>query len=136
MSERTALLHSIENRVENTVKNTWQDYTKFLNKQNVVGLAIGILIGTSFQNIVDSLVNDIFIPVLSLISTKILSETFIVLRHVNQTKIDYKTRVEAKADGAITLNYGNFIENIINFLMISVLLYFMVKVFTGIFRRI
>jgi large conductance mechanosensitive channel len=133
-SEIRPLLKKIENTIEITAKTTYKDYKTFINEKNVVGLAIGILIGTSFQSIVDSLVNDIFIPILSLISSKSLSETFVVLRYSGNYTI-YNTRLEAKQDGSITFNYGNFIENIINFMLMSLILFFMVKLFTQIFKK-
>ena len=123
-------------RLEHTVKNTWKDYTSFLNKQNVVGLAIGILIGGAFQKIVDSLVSDIFSPILSLMSSQSFSETFSILRQGKNSTLIYLTREQAKIDGAITFNYGIFLENVSNFLLVSILLFINIKIFTTIFKKI
>jgi large conductance mechanosensitive channel len=137
-SERVPLLERIQ-RIERpligSVKNTWHDYTLFLNKQNAIGLAIGIIIGGSFQKIVDSLVSDIFSPIFSLLSTQTFSETFVVLRHGSNSTLIYLTRDQAKTDGAITFNYGIFFENVTNFILMSIILFFTVKFFTKIFAR-
>lgn len=133
--EIVPLLHNVETRVVGTVKHTWHDYTLFLNKQNAIGLAIGIIIGGSFQKIVDSLVSDIFSPIFSLMSTKTFSETFAILRQGENSTLIYLTREQAKADGAITFNYGIFFENVVNFILMSIILFFTVKIFTTIFKK-
>lgn len=103
------------------VHNIIQDFKKFVNKGNILDLAIGILIGTAFSAMLSSLVNDIFMPLISKILDYDLSEAKIVLK-------------EAVMDGdevvkeAITLNYGNFIQTVITFLVIALSIFFAIKV--------
>ena len=103
------------------VHNIIQDFKKFVNKGNILDLAIGILIGTAFSAMLSSLVNDIFMPLISKVLDYDLSEAKIVLK-------------EAVMDGdevvkeAITLNYGNFIQTVITFLVIALSIFFAIKV--------
>lgn len=103
------------------VHNIIQDFKKFVNKGNILDLAIGILIGTAFSAMLSSLVNDIFMPLISKILDYDLSEAKVVLK-------------EAVMDGdevvkeAITLNYGNFIQTVITFLVIALSIFFAIKV--------
>lgn len=98
-----------------------QDFKKFVNKGNILDLAIGILIGTAFSAMLSSLVNDIFMPLISKVLDYDLSEAKVVLK-------------EAVMDGdevvkeAITLNYGNFIQTVITFLVIALSIFFAIKV--------
>ena len=103
------------------VHNIIQDFKKFVNKGNILDLAIGILIGTAFSAMLSSLVNDIFMPLISKVLDYDLSEAKVVLK-------------EAVMDGdevvkeAITLNYGNFIQTVITFLVIALSIFFAIKV--------
>ena len=103
------------------VKGLIQDFKKFVNKGNILDLAIGILIGTAFSAMLNSLVNDIFMPLISRALDYDLTEAKLVLK-------------EAVMDGdevvkeAITLNYGNFIQTVITFLVIALSIFFAIKV--------
>lgn len=103
------------------VKGLIQDFKKFVNKGNILDLAIGILIGTAFSAMLNSLVNDIFMPLISRALDYDLTEAKITLK-------------EAVMDGdevvkeAITLNYGNFIQTVITFLVIALSIFFAIKV--------
>ena len=101
------------------------DFKHFINKGSVLDLAVGIVIGEAFSSIVTSFVSDIFSPVLGLIITSKLSETFLVI--VKGPQFPYKTRDEARSDGAVTWNYGNFLQLVINFICISICLFVVVR---------
>lgn len=93
----------------------WNDFKKFAVKGNIIDLAIGVIIGGAFGKIVTSLVNDIIMPLLgALIGRVDFSNKFIDLSGGN-----YTTLAAAKAAGAATINYGLFINNILDFLIIS-----------------
>ncbi len=99
------------------------EFKKFIMRGNVIDLAVGVIVGGAFQGIVKSLVDDVVMPVISL-ATKGLSfaDWFIAL-----DGSDYATLAEAQAAGAATLNYGNFISAIINFLIMAFVVFLIVK---------
>lgn len=103
--------------------NIFKEFRDFAVKGNVVDLAIGVIIGAAFGKIVSSLVNEIIMPPLSFILGKVdLSNKFINLSGGN-----YATLVDAKAAGAITLNYGVFINAVIDFLIVGFVIFLVVK---------
>lgn len=117
-----------------------EDFRKFINLGNVVDLAIAVIIGAAFGAVVTSLVNDIFSPILGLIGgTGSLEECFLVLRYQNQSDYyagtKYPTVQKAKDNGAITLNYGRFIQTVINFFLIAFSIFLMIKTVFFCFRK-
>ncbi|KAF9976578.1 hypothetical protein BGZ73_008249 [Actinomortierella ambigua] len=106
------------------------DYRKFLDRGNVVDLAVAVVIGAAFTGIVNSLVSDMISPILAVASGKTLEENFVVLRRgANDTGINFPTRAEAKAHGSVTWNYGNFLQTVINFFIISACVFVIVKLY-------
>ena len=94
-----------------------KEFKEFISKGNVVDLAIGVIIGAAFGKIVTSLVNDIIMPIIGLILGKINFKTLsLVLKPA-----------EGDAD-ALTLNYGMFIQNIVDFLIIAFVLFIILKI--------
>ncbi|MBZ5633197.1 MAG: large conductance mechanosensitive channel protein MscL [Acidobacteriia bacterium] len=99
------------------------EFKKFIMRGNVLDLAIGVIIGAAFGKIVTSLVNDIFMPVIGLgLGAVDFSNRFISLNG----KV-YDTLAAAKADKAPTLNYGIFINTMIEFLIIAFVIFLIVK---------
>ncbi|KAG0027547.1 hypothetical protein BGZ82_008936 [Podila clonocystis] len=106
------------------------DYRKFLDRGNVIDLAVAVVIGAAFTGIVDSLVKDIISPIVSLASGKALEENFVILRKDgNFSNPDYSTRAAVKASNALSWNYGNFIQTVINFFIISACVFAIVKLY-------
>lgn len=94
-----------------------KEFKEFISKGNVVDLAIGVIIGAAFGKIVSSLVNDIIMPIIGLILGKINFKTLsLVLK-----------QAEGDAE-ALTLNYGMFIQNIVDFLIIAFVLFIILKI--------
>lgn len=109
----------------------WQEFKKFIMRGNVIDLAIGVIIGGAFGKIVSSLVDDVFMPPLGLLLGKVnFSNLFINLGDAKYTNL-----ADAKAAGAPTLNYGLFINNVVYFLILAVIIFFMVKAFNRISRK-
>jgi len=100
-----------------------KEFKEFAMKGNVMDLAIGVVIGAAFGKIVTSLVNDVVMPLITLITGKI---DFINL-FISLDGKDYETLVIAKEAGAPTLNYGQFITNIIDFLIIAFVIFVIVR---------
>ena len=101
----------------------WKEFKQFILRGNVIDLAIGIIIGGAFGKIVTSLVDDIIMPPVGLLLAKVnFSNLFI-----NLGKTPYATLADAQAAGAPTLNYGLFINTLLNFLIIALVIFWVVK---------
>lgn len=99
------------------------EFKKFIMRGNVLDLAIGVIIGAAFGKIVASMVNDILMPVIGLGLGKIdFSNLFISLNGQR-----YETLADAKKAAAPTLNYGVFLNTVIEFLIIAFVIFLIVK---------
>lgn len=105
------------------MKKFLAEFKKFALKGNMIDLAVGVIIGGAFNGLVTSLVNDIIMPVLSLFTGKMDFENWFVALD-GET---YATIEAAKEAGAATLNYGNFISGIINFIIMAFVVFMLVK---------
>ncbi|BBJ27701.1 large conductance mechanosensitive channel protein MscL [Athalassotoga saccharophila] len=100
------------------------DFRKFLSRGNVLDMAVGIIIGIAFGSVVSSLVNNIIMPPIGLLIGKVnFSDLFI-----NLSNKHYSTLAAAKAAGAPTINYGVFVNTVINFLIIAFAVFLMITV--------
>jgi large conductance mechanosensitive channel len=100
-----------------------KEFKEFAMRGNVLDLAVGVVIGAAFGKIVASLVDDVLMPPLGrLIGHVDFSNLFL---NLGETK--YQTIALAKAAGAPTLNYGNFINAIINFLIVAFAIFMLVR---------
>ncbi len=98
-------------------KGIMQEFKEFISRGNVIDLAVGVIMGSSFTAIVNSIVNDLVMPFVGLIFGGINFSTLrIVVREATETT----------AEAAI--NYGNFLQAVVNFLLIAVVIFFVVKV--------
>jgi large conductance mechanosensitive channel len=97
-------------------------FKEFAMKGNVMDLAVGFIIGAAFGKIVASLVADVIMPPIGLIMGKVdFSSLF-----VNLSGKSYATLAEAKAAGAPTLNYGLFLNNVVDFLIVAIVVFMLV----------
>jgi len=100
-----------------------EEFKKFAMRGNVVDLAVGFIMGGAFGAIVNSLVNDIVMPPIGLILGKVnFSNLFINLSGAAYTSLE-----EAKKAGAATINYGLFINTLINFVIVAFVLFLLIK---------
>ena len=99
------------------------EFGEFIKKGNVVDMAVGVVIGSAFGAIVTSLVNDIIMPLVSLATGGLDFTNWFV--SLDGTK--YATLEEAQAAGAATLNYGSLISVVINFIIIALCIFLVVK---------
>lgn len=96
------------------MKQFFAEFKKFISRGNVMDMAVGVIIGGAFTSIVNSLVNDVFMPILSLITGGLdIADMSISL---------------GLGENAATLNYGAFLSAVINFLLIAIVVFSMVKV--------
>ena len=100
-----------------------KEFKKFALKGNMIDLAVGIIIGGAFSSIVNSLVNDIIMPILSIFTSQIdFTNWFFSLDGKH-----YETLEAAKAAKAATVNYGLFISGVLNFLIMAFVVFLMVR---------
>lgn len=100
-----------------------KEFKEFAMKGNVMDLAIGVIIGTAFGKIVTSLVNDIIMPAITLVTGPVSFENLFL----SLDGSDFDKLASAREKGALTLNYGLFITNIIDFLIIALTIFIVVK---------
>jgi large conductance mechanosensitive channel len=101
----------------------WREFREFAMRGNVVDLAVGIILGAAFTTIVNSLVNDLIMPPLGLAIGGIdFSNFFVTLKGSS-----YPTLEAAKAAGAVTVNYGLFINAVIRFVIVAFAIFLLVK---------
>lgn len=105
------------------MKKFFAEFKEFISKGNVIDLAVGVIIGGAFSGIVTSLVTNIITPAISILTNKVsFTDLFYVIGEG-----DYKTLEEAQAAGASTINYGLFIQAVIDFIIIAFVIFLLVK---------
>lgn len=105
----------------------FKEFKKFIMRGNMLDLAVGMIIGTAFNSIVSSLVNDIFMPVLGcLIGDTDFSNLYLILSNPDGIAKP-ATLAEAQELGLATFNYGNFITAVIHFLIMAIIVFLIVK---------
>lgn len=108
-----------------------QEFKEFISRGNVIDLAVGIIIGAAFTGIVNSLVNDILMPPIGFILGGIDFSSYFI----NLSGGDYKSLADAQAAGAATINYGKFINAVINFLIIAFAVFMLVRTVNRVRRQ-
>lgn len=103
-----------------------KEFKEFALRGNMIDLAIGVVLGTAFGAVVASLVSDLITPLLGLLGSRDFSDQFLVLRPAPGGGTFFTPEEAAKA-GAITLNYGSFLDAVIRFLTVAGALFFVVK---------
>src|SRR5215472_5399131 len=112
------------------MKKIWNEFKEFAVKGNAVDLAVGVIIGAAFGSIVSSLVKDVIMPPLSLLTGGLdFSNKFLVLRAAKDGSVAFNTPADAAKAGAITWNYGNFVTLVINFLIVAGAVFLLVRAF-------
>ncbi len=108
-----------------------KEFKEFALRGNVVDMAVGIIIGAAFGKIVTSLVNDVVMPPLGLITGKVdFSQLYWSL-----TSAEYPSLAAAQAAGAPTLNYGLFINAVLNFIIVALAVFLLVRAMNRLQRK-
>jgi large conductance mechanosensitive channel len=106
----------------------FREFKKFAVKGNVVDMAVGIVIGAAFGTIVKSFVDDVLMPPIGLLLGKVdFANLFVVLKDGSEAAAPYASLADAQAAGAVTLNYGLFVNSVISFLIVAWAIFMVVK---------
>lgn len=100
-----------------------KEFKEFAMRGSVLDLAVGVIIGAAFGKVISSLVDDVLMPPLG----KLIGKVDFSSLYINLSGTHYETLKAAKEAGAATLNYGNFINTIINFLIVAFSIFLLVR---------
>lgn len=104
------------------------EFKKFAVKGNVVDMAVGIIVGGAFGTIAKSLVDDVIMPPIGLLLGGVdFTDLFVVLRQGTEGTGPYATLADAQAAGAVTINWGLFVNNVVAFLIVAWAVFLLVK---------
>jgi len=105
----------------------WKEFKEFALRGNVVDMAVGIIIGAAFGTIVKSLVDDVVMPPIGLVLGGVDFASFFILLKAGAPGGPYSSLADAQAAGAVTINYGVFINAVISFLVVAVVILFLIR---------
>lgn len=108
-----------------------KEFKEFAIKGNMIDLAVGVIIGGAFNSLVTSLVDNIIMPLISIVAGKLDFSNWFLALDGNH----YATLAEAKKAGAATLNYGTFISGFINFIIMAFVVFLFVKGINSLRRK-
>ena len=104
-----------------------KEFKKFALRGNVIDMAVGIIIGAAFSTIVNSLVNDILMPPFGWLLGGVDFENFYLTIAAGTPAGPYASLVDAQATGAVTVNYGTFINSLITFLLVALAMFVLIR---------
>ncbi len=105
-----------------------KDFKKFLFRGNLVDLAVGFTVGAAFSTVAKSLVEDVIMPPVGLILGKAdFSNLYILIKPGDKQLPPYTDLSQAKAFGAVTINYGKFLNNVIALILVALAMYLLIK---------
>ena len=114
----------------------WNDFKAFVMRGNVMDLAVGVIIGAAFGAIVKSLVDDVIMPPLGLITGGLdFTNQFVLLKEGTKVPGPYATPAAAKEAGAVTLNYGAFLNSVLTFLIVAAAIFVIVRLVNRLYRQ-
>ena len=105
-----------------------KEFKEFAMRGNVIDMAIGIIIGGAFGPIVGSMVNDIIMPPIGMALGNVdFTNLFVLIKEGGKAAAPYASLADAKAAGAVTINYGVFINSVISFVIVAFCVFLLVK---------
>jgi large conductance mechanosensitive channel len=114
----------------------WQDFKAFIMRGNVLDLAVAVVIGAAFGAVVKSLVDDVIMPPLGLALGHVDFSNFYILLKAGATNHGpYENLAKAKEAGAVTINYGLFLNTIFSFLIVALAVFVVVRVASKMYRK-
>jgi len=114
----------------------WKDFKAFIMRGNVLDLAVAVVIGAAFSGIVKSLVDDIIMPPIGLALGHVdFSNLFLVIKDGTKAPPPYASLAAAKDAGAVTINYGIFINTLIAFLIVALAVFIIVRMVSKMYAK-
>ena len=112
----------------NCLKNALNEFKTFAMRGNVIDMAVGIIIGAAFGKVIDSMVKDVFMPPLGWLMGKVdFTNLYLTLPNSEGQIVKYPSLEAAQAAGAVTINYGLFINTLISFIIVAFCVFLLVK---------
>lgn len=113
------------------------DFKKFASRGNLIDLAIGFTVGAAFSTVAKSLVNDLIMPPVGLITGNTdFADKFIILRRGIEKAPPYATLKDAQEAGAVTLNYGQFINSVMALLVVAVAMFIIIRLVNSVEEKL
>jgi large conductance mechanosensitive channel len=114
----------------------WNDFKAFVMRGNVLDLAVGVIIGAAFGSVVQSLVSDVLMPPLGIATGGVdFKDKFVLLKPGTVVAPPYASLTAAREAGAVTLNYGAFLNTVLTFLIVAAAIFALVRAVNRIYRR-
>src|SRR5919201_3302764 len=114
----------------------WNDFKAFVMRGNVMDLAVGVIIGAAFGTVVKSLVDDVIMPPIGLATGGVdFSSLYVLLKAGPKAPPPYASLADAKAAGAVTINYGVFINTVITFLIVALAIFLLVRAVNRLYQQ-
>jgi large conductance mechanosensitive channel len=104
-----------------------KEFKEFAMRGNVVDMAVGIIIGAAFGTIVKSLVSDVIMPPIGLLLGNVNFENLFIVLKQGMIAAPYASLAEAQEAGAVTVNYGTFINTIISFIIVAFAVFLLIR---------
>ena len=106
----------------------FKEFKAFMMRGNVLDLAVGIIIGAAFGTIIKSLVDDVIMPPIGLALGNVdFANLFLLLKEGPKAPLPYVTLADAHAAGAVTVNYGTFVNNVVTFIIVAFVIFLVVR---------
>lgn len=110
------------------LKRNFEEFKTFAMRGNVIDMAVGIIIGAAFGKIIDSMVKDIIMPPLGWLMGKVdFTNLYLTLPNYEGEIIHYPSLEQARAAGAVTINYGVFFNTLISFILVAFSVFILIK---------
>jgi large conductance mechanosensitive channel len=112
-----------------------KEFKEFVMRGNVVDMAVGVIIGAAFGAIIKSAVDDVLMPPLGMLMGGVDMSNFFAVLKEGSTPGPYASPAVAKAAGAVTVNYGLFVNTVINFVIVAFAVFLLIRVVNGLRRQ-
>jgi large conductance mechanosensitive channel len=113
----------------------WKEFREFALRGNVVDMAVGIIVGAAFGTIVKSLVDDVIMPPIGLLLGGVDFSNFFLLLKEGSPAAPYASLADAQAAWAVTVNYGVFLNAVISFLVVALVIFFLIRMMNRLRRE-
>jgi large conductance mechanosensitive channel len=114
----------------------WKEFKSFIMRGNVMDLAVGVIIGAAFGAVVKSLVDDVIMPPIGVATGGVdFANKYMLLKEGTKAAPPYASLAAAKDAGAVTLNYGNFINTLITFLIVAIAIFILVRAVNRLYHK-